>query len=206
MKLTKSLFLPAVVAISMAMASCTSTEATSTSTSSTAAAVESTGATNYNGQIVYVRMDSLMNSYGLYIDLGAEFSKKQQQVQKELESKSRSLENQVKDYQEKAQKGLITTYQARSTEESLQKKQQEILAYRDKIMNDLAQEEAVISSKITEAVMSYIKEYNAEKKYSMIIQTMGGTPVLLADPSLDITKEILDELNKRYESTIPAVK
>lgn len=157
---------------------------------------------SYSGKIAFIRMDSLMSGYGLYMDLSEEFAKKQQKAQTELASKGRSLEREVMELQDKAQKGLITTYQGRKAEEDLQKKQQNIVAYRDRVMAELSQEEAVISQQISKAVLDYLKEYNMDKKYSMILQTMGGNPIILADPALDVTAEVLAELNRRYEATL----
>lgn len=157
---------------------------------------------SYSGKIAFIRMDSLMSGYGLYMDMGEEFTQKQQKAQAELASRGRSLEREVMEFQDKAQKGLITTYQGRKTEEDLQKKQQNIVAYRDRVMAELSQEEAIISEQISKAVLDYLKEYNVDKKYSMILQTMGGNPIILADPALDITAEVLAELNARYEKTL----
>lgn len=158
----------------------------------------------YNGQIAFIRMDSLMRGYGMFIDMSTEFGKKQQKIQGELTAKGRSLEREAMEYQDKAQKGLITTYQARTTEEGLQKKQQDIMAYRDRVLGELSQEESVMSANIFKTISDFLQEYNAEKGYSMIIQTAAGSPVLVADPKLDITAEVLSELNKRYEATLEA--
>ncbi|MFI3299416.1 MAG: OmpH family outer membrane protein [Rikenellaceae bacterium] len=200
MKLKNLILISAIISSSFAFVSCNNA-ATSASNESQAVSVDSS-ATKYSGEIAYVRMDSLMSSYGLYIDKSAEFTKKQEKAQKELESKMRSLEAQVNDFQEKAQKGLITTYQARTKQEELQKKEQQIYTYRDQVLAELSGEEAVISAEISEAIMSYLKEYNQAKRYSMILQSMAGNPVILADPALDITAEVLSGLNARYESSL----
>ncbi len=202
MKLTKLFSATAFLLLALTAISCSNgASTTSTSTSQDAVVTDGAGIA-YTGKIAFIRMDSLMNGYGLYMDLGSEFTKKQQNVQKELENKGRSLEREVMEFQEKAQKGLITTYQARTTEENLQKKQQQILTYRDKVLGELANEEAIIGAQISDAIFTYLQEYNADKKYSMILQTMGGNPVIIADPALDITGEVLAELNKRYEATL----
>ncbi len=200
MKLKNLILISAIISSSFAFVSCNNA-ATTASNESQAVSVDSS-AIKYSGEIAFVRMDSLMSSYGLYIDKGAEFTKKQEKAQKELESKMRSLEAQVNDFQEKAQKGLITTYQARTKQEELQKKEQQIYTYRDQVLTELAGEEAVISAEISEAIMSYLKEYNQTKRYSMILQSMAGNPVILADPALDITAEVIAGLNARYESSL----
>ncbi|MFI3287291.1 MAG: OmpH family outer membrane protein [Rikenellaceae bacterium] len=200
MKITKTLSVAILGLVSMAFATSCGGANTSTKNSVDTSAVSTVSSSN--GKIAYVRMDSLMSGYGLYIDLGGEFAKKQQQAQKELESKARSLESEARDFQEKAQKGLITSYQAQKKQEELANKEQQIRTYQDTKLRELSEQEGVLTAQIAEAIMSYLKEYNAEKGYSMILQSMGGNPVILADPALDITAEVLDELNRRYEATL----
>ncbi len=201
MKLTKLFFAATATLCLSTLVSCQNGGSQTTSSDPQQNVTASAGV-EYNGKIAVVRMDSLMTNYGLYIDKGTEFAAKQEKAQKELERQMRSLESQITDFQEKAQKGQITTYQARTKQEELQKKEQQIIAYRDKVMGELAQEEASISAQISESILNYLKEYNNENKYSMIIQTMGGNPVVLVDPALDITAEVITALNERYEKTL----
>lgn len=185
----------AVVLMGSVLMSCDSKTSGSTSSSSDSTAVSSA---NYSGGIAYIQMDSLLNGYGMYIDLSDVLSTKGKQIEAELTSKGRSLEREVREYQEKAEKGLVTRYQAQTIEEGLQKKQQQVVEYRDKSMGEMQQEQVVMLNSISDEVMKYLKEYNASKGYSMILQTSGSNPILLADPAMDITQEILVELNKRY--------
>lgn len=153
---------------------------------------------DYNGQIVYIQLDSLMRGYGMAVDLHAAFSDKQSKANAELEAKGRSLERDARDYQDKMQKGLLTRFEASSVESGLQKRQQETLAYRDQMSQQLGEEEAVMLNKISTAIMDYIRKYNLEKKYSMILTTTGSAPVLVADPALNITADVLAGLNEEY--------
>ncbi|MEG1934547.1 MAG: OmpH family outer membrane protein, partial [Rikenellaceae bacterium] len=83
--------------------------------------------------IVYINSDSLVRGYSLFIDLKKKFDEKAAKIQGELETKSRSLERKVGDYQNKVQKGLITRAQAAEMEQSLAGEQQTVLQYRDKV-------------------------------------------------------------------------
>lgn len=163
--------------------------------------ISCTSAQAYSGAIAYVRMDSLIRGYGMYIDMSDAFGKKGKNMEADMTQRGRALEKEVVDYQDKAQKGLVTRYQAQSIEEGLQKKQQELMKYRDDIMGQLQQEEAVMMNTISTAVMDYLKEYNETKRYSVIFQSTANNPILVADPALDITVDILTELNKRYLDT-----
>ena len=158
--------------------------------------------TVYNGQIAFIRMDSLMNNYGMFIDFNDKFSKKSQKIQNELMKKARAIENEGKALEQKYQKGSLTRFQVESQMEALQKKQQNTLKYRDTKLAELSKEEAQMGQEISNAVKGYLEEYNEIKKYSMIIQTQAGSPVIIADPKLDITNDIIEELNKRYANEL----
>lgn len=151
-----------------------------------------------NGAIAYIQMDSLMRNYGMFIDMSDEFGKKQKNAENDLNARGRSLEREVMEFQDKAQKGILTRFQISSQEEALQKKQQDFVAHRDRTMNSLGQQEQTMMNQISESILSYVKQYNQDAGYSMILTTTGGQPVLTADPELDITEQILTELNKRY--------
>lgn len=199
----------AVAAVGLTLLSCSNKGASATDGGNAADSAKTVSAASnidYNGQVVYVQIDSLMRGYGMAIDLQAAFATKSKKAQNELTSKGRSLEREMRDYQEKAQKGLITRFQAQDIETGLQKKQQSVLEYRDRMMQELGEEEAVMMNKISDAIMQYVKKYNAEKKYSMIISTQGANTVLIADPSLNITDELLKGLNEEYKAQQDSTK
>jgi Skp family chaperone for outer membrane proteins len=64
---------------------------------------------------------------------------------------------------------------------------------------------------VNDAINTFIQKYNAEKGYAMILISQGdipedgattlGTPVLTADPSLDITSDVIARLNDEYNAT-----
>jgi len=151
-----------------------------------------------SSQIAYVNIDSLVNAYDLYFDLRTAYEKKVKKVDDDLTSKGRSLEKQVADYQDKAQKGLLTRSQMADTEQSLQQQQESFVRQRETAMRDLAEEEQVLMKRILNNIDEFLKEFNADYRYGMILSTAGGSPVLHADPQLDITSVVLKALNERY--------
>ena len=65
-----------------------------------------------------------------------------------------------------------------------------------------------MNNQINDAIATFVKKYNEEKQYAMIIVTQSdaegdgvvnlSAPVLTADPALDITDEVLAGLNEEY--------
>ena len=148
--------------------------------------------------IAYVNMDSLIANYGRYMDLSGEFETKATKVQNDLESKARRLQNEIMDFQEKVQKGLVTRSQAAQMQEQLEKKGNDFEAQRQQQVGALGEEEQVLTNQVIHAVVQYVEKFNADFTYKMILTSSGNSPVLHADPALNITKVILDGLNAEY--------
>ncbi len=148
--------------------------------------------------IAYVNMDSLINNYGRYMDLSAEFETKATKVQGDLESRARRLQNEIMDFQEKVQKGLITRSQAATLQEQLEKKGNDFETQRQQQVSALGEEEQVLTNQVIHSVIKYVENFNSDFRYKMILTSSGNSPVLHADPALNITKVILDGLNAEY--------
>ncbi len=155
--------------------------------------------TSLEGEIVYVRMDSLMAGYTFYKQLSDSLQQRSAQVDNDLSSRGRSLENSMRSAQDRVQKGLVTSRQAQELEQQLMQQQESLIAYRDQVLNQLAEEEQVIMNRITNSILEFMKEFNADSRYKMIISTTPGGPILNADPALDVTAEAIVGLNAYYE-------
>lgn len=193
----KKLFVAA--AVLMAFTACQNrqqeTVAENTETAGTELAEKATPA------VAYVQIDSLMLDYKLAEELRNTFQAKANKADRDFNAKYQKFEKDMMDAQDKIQKGLVTRATAEQMQQQLMQQQQELMETRDRMMAELAEEEQVMNNRIYFAVTDYLKEYNADYKYAMIISTTSaGGPVLHADPALDITKEVLVELNKRYEA------
>ena len=156
----------------------------------------------FNGEltVAYIQVDTLMSEYLLAEELRNTFQAKANKAERELNAKAKKLEQDMLDAQEKIQKGLVTRATAEQLQQTLMQQQQELMNSRDKIMADLAEEEQVMNNRLYYAVMDYLAEYNADYKYSMIISTTASGPILHAHPSMDITREVLNALNQKYNS------
>jgi len=154
------------------------------------------------GAIVYVQIDSLFNQYDMASDLRSELEGKASGIQKDLEKKGRAFENDVKSFQDQIQKGLLTRSQAETMQTDLQNRQNELQNYQLQKQQEMAEEETVMLNKVMNAIQEYIKKYNAEHQYAIILTTSAAsTTVLDGDAGLDITFEVIEGLNKEYITT-----
>lgn len=155
--------------------------------------------TALKGDIVYINLDSLVNQYDMYNDLRTELQGKVSAIENDLNKQSRALENDIKSFQEKIQKGLLTQSQAESMNNDLMRRDQELRNLSQQKQMEMAEEESVMYNKVMDAITTYVAEYNKEKQYSLILTTTAATnSVINGQSGLNITKEITDGLNREY--------
>jgi len=157
------------------------------------------GDTSLSGGIVYVQIDSLINHYDMFNDLRSEFESKAQTIQNDLNKRGRTLENDVKDFQTKVQKGLITRSQAETQQQQLAMREQELQGYIRQKQGEMSEEEQVLYRKVFDALQTYINKMNEEKQYSLILSTSASTnTVLQGHKTLDITSTVVAAMNDEY--------
>ncbi len=182
------------VALATILVSCNNNTATETKAASSEPA-----AVAPSGSIVYIQMDSLVNSYDMFNDLKSELEAKAQAIQEDLTKKGRAFENAAKDFETKINKGLLTRAQAEEQQQQLYQRQQSLESLRQQKSMEMAEEQQVMLNKVMDAVQTYVEKYNAEHNYALILTTSGSTnTVIVGNPQLDITNSILAGLNEEY--------
>ncbi|MBO4635248.1 MAG: OmpH family outer membrane protein [Bacteroidales bacterium] len=186
------------VAALMALTACNQNQAAAPAA---AAAQDSTAVA---GSIVFFNMDKIMEGYDMANDLNSVFETKTSGIQAEIDRRGKKLEKDATDFQNKVDKGLLTTSVAQAQYQKLQQQQQDYQQYAVRKQQEMAEEQQVMMNQIANAIAEYVEEFNAEHGYAMILATAGNilsTPVVTADPSLDITEQLLAGLNAAYIKT-----
>ena len=181
---------------------------TKTAENAEAPAAETAEACAPKGAIVYIDMTKVMAEYDMANDLRAVVETKVSEIQAEITRRETNLANAVTKYQDRMQKGLMTRSVAEVEAEKLQKQEIEFNNYANQKNNEINEELLVMNNQINDAIATFVKKYNEEKQYAMIIVSQGdaegdgvvtlSAPVLTADPSLDITDAVLAGLNEEY--------
>ena len=67
---------------------------------------------------------------------------------------------------------------------------------------EMQEEEMVLNNQIMDAIKTYLEEYNKVHGFSAILTTSEATNiVIVGNPGLDITQEIVEGLNAEYIKT-----
>ncbi len=156
------------------------------------------------GSIVYFNMDKVMEGYDMANDLNSVFETKTSGIQSEIDRRGKKLEKDAADFQNKVDKGLLTNSVAQAQYQKLQEQQQSYQQYAVNKQQEMAEEQQVMMNQIANSIAEYVAEYNETHHYAMILATAGSilsTPVVTADPKLDITEDLLAGLNAAYIKT-----
>lgn len=146
--------------------------------------------------IAYVDTEELMKKYNFAIDLSEQKEKKESSMKQEMEKQRGVLEKQEMDMNKKLQNNQYTSEEAFKSDQAhlanLQKTAQ------DKMLN-LQQEyenfQTNNAKALQDSIDNFIKEYNKKKGYAAILYKEA---TIFIDPSLDITNEVVEGLNARY--------
>jgi outer membrane protein len=201
MKKTTSAIFTLIAVVTMLLAiSCnsSSTDTNSTATSQYGGEI----ITPTEGSTVFVRMDSLLNQYDMFLDLGAELEEKVKRAQSDLDTKGRAFERDVIDFQDKVNKGLLTRSESQRLADELSRREQQLREQQQKTSMELEDENRVMLNRVSQSIDDYIKTYNQEKMYSLIINTSGNSTVLWGNPGLDITTDLVKGLNDSYATSL----
>ena len=150
------------------------------------------------GDIVYIDLDRILMEYDMANDLRSVVETKVQNIEAEVTRRGKKLENDVKEFQEKMNKGLMTRSVAEVQQQKLMKQEQDFNNYAAQKQQEIQEEQLVMMNQLGDAIKTFIDSYNAEKQYAMIITNNGGSPVVAANPALNITDDVLAGLNDEY--------
>ena len=154
------------------------------------------------GDIVYLRLDTLMMQYDMYSDLQSAFEAKAQTVDADLNKKARKLESDIKNFENQIQKGLLTRSAAEQQNTSLQQRQANLQNEAAQKQQELAEESQVMLNQVMYAIQTYLEEYNKSHNFAAILTTTAASNVVMVGaPALDITQEIVEGLNAEYVKT-----
>lgn len=151
-------------------------------------------------RIVYVNTDTLLTNYDYYKDVVKEFENKRFAAENELQRRSKSFQNEVALFQRQVQAGGMSQEQGQTKQQQLALKEQDIMMYRDNTSSALAEEQAGKTDELISNIQDYLKKYNEDDRYDMVIGYSKGGGVLYAKEEMDITAEVLKGLNEEYAS------
>ena len=148
--------------------------------------------------LAYVELDSIQSQYQFFIDAKTQMEEKSKRFDKELSRLGKRMQNAAAQFQDKLQKGGFTSQaQAEGAQKALLSQQGELEQKQAMYAQELAEDQMEFNKALEDSINSFLFEYNAVHNYSMILSKGNGN-IMLADKSMDITADVIEGLNKRY--------
>ena len=150
-----------------------------------------------NLQIAYVKSDSLLDQYTFFINKKKSFEEKQNGIKAELTAENTKLQREIEEYQKQA--AYMSDQDRGRREEELALKQQKLIQKKDDMLSNLDDEQDRYNEDLYNRLSAYMKEFNKTRNYSYILGIQRGGGILYANDSLNITREVVEGLNREYE-------
>lgn len=149
--------------------------------------------------IAYVNVQQLQESlqkFDFYKKWNERLLQKESKSTKELKSAQQKLQAELEVFQQKYQSGGFLTKESFEQEQTrLYKKDQELQALQMRLEQEFANEQIKLTKQLMDTIDTFFKIYNADHRYKMIL---NRADLLYADESMDITSDVLEQLNQRY--------
>lgn len=148
-------------------------------------------------KIAYINSDSVLKYYE-YLKVNRDkIEEKTKKLDQDYRNRATGLQSEITAYQRNV--NTMTLGQVRAVEEDLQKKQQNLQMYQQRLMQELGEEEAKLNRELYDRVTAYLKKYGQEKGLHVVLKFDPTSDVLYGVQALDISKDVIAGLNSEYQ-------
>ena len=151
-------------------------------------------------KIAYVNTDTLLAKYQYAIDIEQELVAYKEQQERYYQQQTTQFQT---DYQNYLKNGAsMTLTQQQQKEAELKQRAERMATLEQELMAKVADRQVAENTKLLNAIFAFIREYNAaNQQFDLILRkSFNDTPILYANPAMDITDEILAGLNEEYKN------
>lgn len=151
--------------------------------------------------IAYINVDSLLSNYQFAKDANESLIRKQEDSRLDINTKARQLQVEMGEFQRKLEaNAFLSRERAEQEQARLVRRQQELQELDGKLSQQLMQVQQKMSEQLRDTINAFLKVYNKDKKYELIISNTSSDNILYAEKGYDITAEITKLLNERFKS------
>lgn len=149
-----------------------------------------------------INMDTIALKYNLSIDFNEQYIKMQNNYQEEYKKQNTAMNSKGESFMKRYQEASSQSVPLPSEMDKLQKEYASLQTQAGQIQEKLAKMEVEIEQTqmknlktITDSLRNFLKDYAAARGYDAIIES-GAVPYY--NPALDVTTEVVEGLNARY--------
>ena len=158
--------------------------------------------------VAYVNIDSLLSNYNYAKDLNEDLIRKEESSRATLNQKQREVQAAAQEFDRKRQNNaFLSQERAQQEYDRIMRMQQEYDQTANRLSQEFALEQQKLNFQMEDTIKVRLEEFNKDKKYELIFSNRGTGTILYSDKKYDITKEVIDFLNKKYgpaKTALPA--
>lgn len=144
----------------------------------------------------YVDMDSVLTRYNLAKDFDEEMLRLQNNAEGQMKQHQNKIQNAAASMQNKMQNnGYLSEASYKQDEQNLANLQNNAQRSAEALQNNIMQANMQAQKTLNDSIMSFIESYNKKHGYDAIL---WKSATLYINPDLDITDEVVEGLNARY--------
>ena len=148
--------------------------------------------------VAYLNVDSLLASYSFAIEASEKLMSKQEDARLKMNTKLRTFQNEVADFQRKLQNNaFLSRERAEKEQQRLAKKEQELQELEAKLTQDIMLENQKLNMQLADSLTNFLQVFNADGRYHVILSNNAKDNVLMAAEQYDITAEVIAGMNAR---------
>jgi outer membrane protein len=150
-------------------------------------------------KVVFINIDSLNNQYLFVKKLKTDLEATGKSLEAVILSEQAAFEKEATSFQKQAAANAIPEDKAKIMYEALMQKQQALADKKERYTQQVAEKEQAMHLTLLDTVTNFLKRYNRTFKFDYILGYANAGQILLASDTLDITGDVVKELNKEYK-------
>ena len=149
--------------------------------------------------IAYIRSDEMLMQLNIVKTLQQQLKFQETKYEEDLGKKLKEVEDKAKVLEGQIQRNELSVNIAKIKENELVKEQQALIELRDRYTQQLGYQEMQVNQIIIDSIQNFLKRYNKNSKYDIVVNNVTGNDFLFVDSSFDITAEITEAMNAEYK-------
>ncbi|MBQ4916566.1 MAG: OmpH family outer membrane protein [Muribaculaceae bacterium] len=166
------------------------------------ATADATEVVNEEPQMVirYIDEDSLLAQYNLAKDINEAMLRRSNQFDNEQQRRARDIQKLASDIESKYKNnGYLTQESFNADQNKLAKMQSDAENYMARLQRDIQNEMVQNQIQLNDSINNFMKAYCQEKGFNAVLRK---TASFYIDAKYDVTAEVVEGLNKRYNKVV----
>lgn len=150
-----------------------------------------------SGEIVFINLDTINENYKLVDQLKKEIDAETKRQEILFQNKEQAFKQKYAQFEENYSKGVLTKIQIENAQNLLQQEYAQLEAEKENVFNNLQNKQANALLQLYDSLQVVVKRINIQRNASFVLTYQSNSPFLIhADPSKEITNQVLFELNR----------